>query len=155
MRTHVLKGLRSHHPSVIMKPMRIELPSLEREVKFEAVRSRGPGGQNVNKVSSAAVLFWNVGQSSLLNVEQKQRISDKLQNHMNREGEVFVRSDEFRDLERNKARSLEKLQDMIQQALHRPKPRRPTKPTKSSRLKRLDSKKRRGQTKKLRGSTDF
>ncbi|HEX4925616.1 MAG TPA: alternative ribosome rescue aminoacyl-tRNA hydrolase ArfB, partial [Bdellovibrionales bacterium] len=123
--------------------------------KFEAVRSRGPGGQNVNKVSSASLAFWNVEASTLFSPEQKERIREKLQNHLNKSGEVFVRSDEFRDLERNKTRSLEKLRQMIALALHKPKPRRATKPTRSSKMKRLESKKRRGETKKLRGRLEY
>ncbi|MEQ1876162.1 MAG: alternative ribosome rescue aminoacyl-tRNA hydrolase ArfB [Bdellovibrionia bacterium] len=120
-----------------------------------AVRSRGPGGQNVNKVSSAALLFWKFETSPSISAEQKHLIRAKLPNWVNKEGEIFVRSDEYRDLERNKARCLEKLEELLTRAFHRPKPRRATKPTRASKQRRLDTKKRRGDTKKQRGSKDW
>ncbi len=122
-----------------------------REVVFKAVRSRGPGGQNVNKVSSAAQLSWDFEHSVLLNGEQKARVRVKLINMINGEGILMLRSDEYRDLERNKARCLEKLAAHVAAALHVPKKRRATKPTYSSTLRRKDAKSRRGETKKLRG----
>lgn len=126
-----------------------------REVLFKAVRSRGPGGQNVNKVSSAAQLNWDIEHSLLLNFEQKARVREKLANLINFEGILQLRSDEFRDLERNKSRCLEKLADFVARALHVPKKRKATKPTKSSKVKRRESKSRRGEIKKLRGRVDF
>jgi ribosome-associated protein len=125
------------------------------EIVFKAVRSRGPGGQNVNKVSSAAMAFWNVQTSALFSVEQKDRIIQKLQNSLNHSGEIYVRSDEFRDLERNKQRCLEKLKQMIAQALHKPKQRRPTRPTKASKLRKQVSKIHRSETKAQRKKLKF
>lgn len=122
-----------------------------REVVFKAVRSRGPGGQNVNKVSSAAQLSWEFEHSLLLNPEQKSRVRNKLGNMINSEGVLMLRSDEYRDLERNKARCLEKLADHVAAALHVPKKRRATKPTRSSQVRRVDQKSRRGEIKKMRG----
>lgn len=122
-----------------------------REVVFKAVRSRGPGGQNVNKVSSAAQLTWDYEHSLLLTPEQKHRIQLKLSSYISNEGFFSLRSDEYRDLERNKVRCLEKLADLVTQALHVPKKRRPTKPTKASQVKRRDAKSRRGEIKKWRG----
>lgn len=131
--------------------MKLDLTQLEREVDFKAVRSRGPGGQNVNKVSSAAQITWNFMNSKLLNWEQKARLFDKAVNLINAAGEMHFRSDEYRDLERNKSRCLEKIQDAVAKALHIPKKRRATKPTKSSKIKRREQKSRHSQTKKLRG----
>lgn len=125
------------------------------EVSFTAVRSRGPGGQNVNKVSSAALLFWNFENSSAISSEERQLIREKLTNSVNKEGEVFVRSDEFRDLERNKARCFEKLEEMLRWAFFKPKPRKATKPTKASRRKRVEGKRRRGEIKKSRSNKDW
>lgn len=113
---------------------------VEKEVRFEAVRSRGPGGQNVNKVSSSAVLYWNPYQSSALSHEQKFIIGSKLERVMNSEGEIFLRSDEFRDLERNKSRCIDKLIALLIAALHKPKPRRATKPTRGSKERKLKAK---------------
>jgi ribosome-associated protein len=122
-----------------------------REVVFKAVRSRGPGGQNVNKVSSAAQLSWEFEHSLLLNSDQKSRVRNKLGNMINSEGILMLRSDEYRDLERNKARCLEKLADHVAGALHVPKKRRATKPTRSSQVRRVEQKSRRGEIKKMRG----
>lgn len=123
---------------------------LRHEVFFKAVRSRGPGGQNVNKVSSAAVLYWDYRYSRLLTEFQKQRLTDRLQSAINAEGQIFMRSDEFRDLEQNKSRCLEKLGALVEQALHIPKKRKATKPTYSSQRRRVESKSKRGETKRLR-----
>jgi len=122
-----------------------------REVVFKAIRSRGPGGQNVNKVSSAAQMSWDFEHSLLLNPEQKLRVRTKLANLITGEGILMLRSDEYRDLERNKVRCLEKLADHVAAALHVPKKRRPTKPTRSSQVRRRDEKSRRGEIKKMRG----
>ena len=133
----------------------MDLSRIYAEVNFTAVRSRGPGGQNVNKVSSAAVLFWNFENSVSVTSEQKALIRLKLSSHINKEGEFYIRSDEYRDLERNKFRCLEKLEGLLTQAFHRPKPRRATKPTRASKQRRLESKRRRGDTKRQRGSKDW
>ena len=124
------------------------------EIWFVAVRSRGPGGQNVNKVSSAAVLFWDVGTSKLLLGPQKEILVRKLVNHFNRDGFIQIRSDEFRDLERNKNRCIEKLVEIIEKALHKPRKRIATKPTKASKLRKQQSKRRRSEVKSLRRKVD-
>ncbi len=136
-----------------MKP--IDVAQLRREVWFEAVASRGPGGQNVNKVASAALLLWDIHASRALTDVEKLRIIPKFRKIINRAGVVFIRSDEFRDLEQNKSRSFEKLVSRLEQARHVPKPRRPTKPTRASKIKRHETKKRRGETKKLRSRVEY
>lgn len=133
----------------------MKLEDLRQEVQFVAVTSRGPGGQNVNKVSSAALLIWRVEASQFLTDEQKTLILMKLQNRINRDGELYIRSDEYRDLPRNKERGLEKLFYLIMGALHKAKPRKATRPTRSSQRKRMDSKTHRGHTKKNRGRIDY
>lgn len=129
--------------------MKSFLPDLK-EIKFTATRSRGPGGQNVNKVSSAAQLTWVVEESESFTEEEKLRIQEKLESMINQKGELYLRSDEFRDLERNKERCLEKLELFLKKALHKPKARKKTKPTRSSQIKRVDSKKQRGEIKQTR-----
>jgi ribosome-associated protein len=121
-----------------------------REVIFRAVRSRGPGGQNVNKVSSAAQINWDLEHSLLFTPEQKERLRLKLAPLMTNEGYIQFRADEFRDLERNKQRCLEKLAELVRSALFVPKKRKATKPTRSSQKKRIEQKSRRGEIKKLR-----
>lgn len=133
----------------------LDREQLRQEVHFKALRSRGPGGQNVNKVSSAAVLYWDFMLSPLLSDEQKTRLRSRLHGMINAEMQLYVRSDEFRDLERNKDRCVQKLTALIQQALHVPKKRKATKPTYSSKVKRRDNKTRRGETKKLRRRVDY
>jgi ribosome-associated protein len=125
------------------------------EVQIVAVRSRGPGGQNVNKVSSAAQLFWNFAESLALSNYEKTVIADKLRNLINSEQQIYLRADEFRDLERNKARAIEKLEMFLLKALHRPKPRRATKPTRASKTRKLESKSRRGEIKQGRRKVDW
>ncbi len=120
------------------------------EVVIIAIRSRGPGGQNVNKVSSAAQLFWHFLESKGLSPDEKARIQEKLVNRINNENQIYLRSDEYRDLERNKARVIEKLRDFLTTALARPKARRATRPTRSSIKKRREGKSQRAEVKQTR-----
>jgi ribosome-associated protein len=129
--------------------------ALAAEVRFQAQRGRGPGGQNVNKVASAALLAWDFANSTLVDAAQKARLAEGLAGSINRRGEIQLRSDEFRDLERNKARALEKLAERVAAALFVPRKRRPTKPTKASRVRRQEAKVLRSRTKKLRGRPDW
>jgi len=129
--------------------------ALASEVSFHAQRGRGPGGQNVNKVASAVLLTWDYASSRLLDAEQKDRLGRELATSLNSRGEIQLRSDEFRDQERNKARALEKLAEKVAAALFVPKKRKATKPTKASRLKRLEGKVQKSRTKKLRGKVDW
>lgn len=133
----------------------LDLNRLKTEVRFQAVRSRGPGGQNVNKVSSAALLTWAFQDSYLLSEEEKSRILQRMAASINSEGEIYLRSDEFRDLERNKARVLEKLAARVASALFIPKKRKATRPTRASKVKRQETKKKRSQTKKWRAKVDY
>lgn len=128
--------------------------NLRSEVRFDAVLSRGPGGQNVNRTASAAQCYWAFEDSYLLNFEEKARVRSKLANMINSEGLLYLRADEFRDLERNKSRCIEKLIAHVTAALHVPKKRKKTKPTYSSQVKRRDSKTRRGEIKKNRKRID-
>lgn len=123
---------------------------IRNEVTLVAVRSRGPGGQNVNKVSSAAQLFWNFLLSAGLSEGEKAIIQSKLSNLINNENQIYLRADEFRDLERNRARTLEKLEMLLEKALHKPKARKATKPTYSSKLKKRETKARRSDVKQGR-----
>jgi len=133
----------------------IDAQLLMNDVSFTAIRSSGPGGQNVNKVSSAALLIWDFKSSHLLTEHQKVLIAEKLPGLVNKEGLLHVKSMEFRDLERNKARCLEKLLEGLKKAFHKPKPRKATKPTRSSSRKRMDSKTKHGDTKKMRQKERF
>ena len=127
----------------------------ERELDERFVRASGPGGQNVNKVASAVLLTWDYTSSALLDADQKARLGQKLAAALNSRGEIQLRSDEFRDQERNKARALEKLAEKVAAALFVPRKRRLTRPTKASRVRLQETKIQRSRTKKLRGRPDW
>ncbi|KAA9331416.1 aminoacyl-tRNA hydrolase [Hymenobacter busanensis] len=117
------------------------------ELQVQTSRSSGPGGQNVNKVESRVELRFDVAHSQLLTDEQKQRILEKLGPQLTADGLLLVTAQEDRSQLRNKELALLKLHDTLAKALHRPKPRKPTKPSKGAVRKRLDSKKRLGEKK--------
>jgi ribosome-associated protein len=110
------------------------------EMDFSFVRSSGPGGQNVNKVNSKAVLRWNALESRALGPEARARLFEKLGSKLTAEGELLVTSDRFRDQGRNREDCIEKLELMLAQALTRPKARKKTKPTYSSKRRKLEAK---------------
>lgn len=122
------------------------------EFKFEFARSSGPGGQHVNKTNSAAILRWNVAESLSFSGEQKLKLQYKLKT--TQEGDVVIRSEEYRDQEKNKKRCLEKLDEAIDRALFIPKKRKPTKPSRSQKEKRIKAKKIRSEVKKSRAKKD-
>jgi ribosome-associated protein len=124
------------------------------EVQFEFTRSRGAGGQHVNRTESAAIIRWNLLQTKAFSEEKKARLIAKLQNQLNSEGELLVRSETHRDQDSNRKECLRKLEAILQKALFVPKKRIKTKPTKSSQRKRLESKKIHSEKKKLRRSHD-
>ena len=128
---------------------------IAKEVFYKATRSGGPGGQHVNKVSTAAILYWDFLNSNALDEEKKQILKEKISSYINKQNLIYIRSDEYRDLERNKEQCLIKLTELIKKALHKPKKRKKTKPSKSSQRKRVDQKVKHGTNKKLRRKPDF
>ncbi len=130
--------------------MNFEIIALE--IVFSAQRSRGPGGQHVNKTNSAAQLSWNYLESHGVLKYEKDLIQHKLESLINKENVLVLRSDSFRDLESNKKECLKKLRQNLAKALKRDKPRIATKPTYSSKQRRHSEKKHRGEIKKGRGS---
>ncbi|MBQ6826405.1 MAG: aminoacyl-tRNA hydrolase [Thermoguttaceae bacterium] len=123
------------------------------EIEFEFVRSSGPGGQNVNKVSSKARLRWRPGER--LAPEVWERFQRLYPSWTTEAGDVVVSSQKFRDAPKNKADCLEKLRAALEKAGRAPKKRIPTKPTRGSILRRLADKKRNSDKKKERGRRDF
>jgi ribosome-associated protein len=123
----------------------------EREIDWSATRSQGAGGQNVNKVSSAAVLRFDIGASSLPD-ELKQRLLAGGDQRVNSEGVVVIKAQEHRSLPMNREAALARLRTMLDEAAHIPKTRRPTRPTKASRERRLAGKARRSDVKAGRGA---
>lgn len=120
------------------------------ELEFTYVRSSGAGGQNVNKVNSKAVLKWNYLATICMNTDQKLRFAKLHSAKIAEDGFVIITAQEFRDQPRNADRCLEKLKKMIKEAMFIPKVRKKTKPTRSSKEKRLETKKRHGNIKNLR-----
>jgi ribosome-associated protein len=110
-------------------------------------RSGGPGGQNVNKVSSKAVLHWDVMNSPSLPPDVRARFIEAYPTRITKAGEVVIHSEEYRDQPKNIQACHDKLRDMILAVLRPPKKRRATKPTKGSKVRRLNEKKLRAQTK--------
>ena len=125
----------------------------ESEFEFSYARSSGPGGQNVNKVNSKAVLKWDLHSSPSITEEERLRLLEKLK--LNESGQVVLMSDRFRDQKKNREDCIQKFGAMIEQALHVPKKRKKTRQSYSSRLKAKESKRRHSEKKSRRSSRDW
>jgi len=121
------------------------------EISEKFVRASGPGGQHVNKTSTAVELRFDVRNSPSLADDVKARLERLAGSRLTQDGVLILFSQGARSQEMNRQEVRERLIELIRRALHKPKPRKATKPTYSSRLKRLDSKTRRGGVKNLRG----
>ncbi len=121
-----------------------------REFRFTFARSSGPGGQNVNKVNTKAVLRWPVASSPSLPEAVRARLLSKHRRRITAEGELLIASQRFRDAGRNVADCLEKLRKMLAEAAQSPKPRKPTRPSRASVERRLQQKRKHAQKKQQR-----
>ena len=120
------------------------------ELRFTFARSGGPGGQNVNKVNSKATLHWPVVSSAGFPEDVRQRFVIAFRGQINKQGELVLQSQRYRDQERNIADCLEKLSAMLRQVAQPPKRRKPTRPSRGSKQRRLDNKKARSEAKSRR-----
>jgi ribosome-associated protein len=122
----------------------------EREIQEDFVRASGPGGQNVNKVSTAVQLRFDVARSPSLPEPVRARLIALAGRRLTQEGVLIIEAERYRSQRRNRDDALERLLALIREACEVETPRRPTRPTLASKRRRLDSKQRRGETKKLR-----
>ncbi len=122
----------------------------EREIQEDFVRASGPGGQNVNKVSTAVQLRFDVARSPSLPEPVRERLITLAGRRLTQDGVLILSAEGYRSQRRNRDDALERLLELIREACEVDTPRRPTRPTLASKKRRLDSKQRRGETKKLR-----
>jgi ribosome-associated protein len=127
----------------------------DEEVEFTFIRSPGPGGQNINKVSSAVQLRFNVHSTTSIPQDVKQRLVKLAGRRLTSEGVLIIEARQYRSQERNRQAAMERLVRLIQQACEPPKPRHKTKPTHAAIMRRLESKRKRSEIKRMRHDAEI
>lgn len=135
-----------------MIPITTTIGLYDSELDERFIRSPGPGGQNVNKVATAVQLRFDIGRSPSLPERVKQQLIRLAGRRVSGEGILTIEAHRFRTRERNREDAQARLVELIRKAAHQPKPRKKTRPTRGSKERRLESKRQRAQTKRMRGS---
>ncbi|MBN2863337.1 MAG: aminoacyl-tRNA hydrolase [Bacteroidales bacterium] len=138
-----------------MKPEDLKKRIPESELRFSASRSGGPGGQNVNKVNTKVEMRFNVSESQYLTDEEKIRISEALRGRINSDGDLLIVSQSERTQLMNKKRAEERFYKLLSMVLTVQKQRKATSPTKASKKKRIEKKKKQSEIKRLRKDTNL
>jgi ribosome-associated protein len=134
-----------------MIPVTASLAIDERDLEERFIRAAGPGGQNVNKVSTAVELRFKVNGHTELPEDVRARLERLAGRRLTLDGEIVIRADAHRTQDRNRSDALARLVALVEQATHRPKPRKPTRVPKAQKQKRLEHKAKRGDVKAKRG----
>ena len=124
----------------------------ENEIQLDFIRASGPGGQNINKVSSAVQLRFDAAKSSALSEEVRNRLKQISGHRMTADGILIIKAQRYRTQDRNREDAIDRLVALIRQAAEKPRPRRPTNPSRAAKQKRLASKRHRGEIKRHRRS---